>query len=85
MVDLIFFKMSIMCLKATVSLFLFLNGLIIFQPGGGQVKISTRKLEWNAAPKTSVLNEGYVPGGGDKKVSNFFSEEISCSLYITSM
>merc|ERR1711915_52464 len=39
------------------------------KPGGGQVKIESRKLEWNAAPKTNVLNEGYVPGGGDKKIS----------------
>ena len=39
------------------------------QPGGGQVKIEHRKLEWNATSKTKVINEGYVPGGGDKKVS----------------
>ena len=39
------------------------------QPGGGLVKIEHRKLEWNAAPKTKVINEGYTPGGGDKKVS----------------
>jgi len=38
-----------------------------YKPGGGQVKIEHRKLEWNAAPKTKVINEGYVPGGGDKK------------------
>eukprot|EP00090_Calanus_glacialis_P000940 TRINITY_DN10679_c0_g1_i1.p1 TRINITY_DN10679_c0_g1~~TRINITY_DN10679_c0_g1_i1.p1 ORF type:complete len:1682 (+),score=397.37 TRINITY_DN10679_c0_g1_i1:312-5048(+) len=40
------------------------------KPGGGQVKIESRKLEWNAAPKTNVLNEGYVPGGGDKKIES---------------
>lgn len=38
-----------------------------YKPGGGQVKIEHRKLEWNAGPKTKVVNEGYVPGGGDKK------------------
>jgi hypothetical protein len=59
---------------------LVLKGLIIFQPGGGQVKIESRKLEWNAAPKTNVSNEGYVPGGGDKKVSNYF-----CTSYIKGM
>merc|ERR1712106_827500 len=38
------------------------------KPGGGQVKIEHRKLEWNAAPRTKALNTGYVPGGGDKKI-----------------
>lgn len=38
------------------------------KPGGGQVKIEHRKLEWNATPKTKALNSGYVPGGGDKKI-----------------
>ena len=32
------------------------------------MKIENRKLEWNATPKTKALNDGYVPGGGDKKV-----------------
>ena len=54
--------------KQSICVCLVLKGVIIFQPGGGQVKIESRKLEWNAAPKTNVLNEGYVPGGGDKKV-----------------
>ena len=40
----------------------------IFQPGGGKVKIENRKLEWNAQPKTKMVNENYTPGGGDKKV-----------------
>ena len=39
-----------------------------FQPGGGKVKIENRKLEWNAQPKTKMVNENYTPGGGDKKV-----------------
>jgi len=38
-----------------------------YKPGGGQVKIEHRKLEWNATSKTKMINEGYVPGGGDKK------------------
>eukprot|EP00092_Neocalanus_flemingeri_P007166 GFUD01007743.1.p1 GENE.GFUD01007743.1~~GFUD01007743.1.p1 ORF type:complete len:372 (+),score=95.37 GFUD01007743.1:227-1342(+) len=38
-----------------------------YKPGGGQVKIEHRKLEWNATSKTKMVNEGYVPGGGDKK------------------
>ena len=39
-----------------------------FQPGGGKVKIENRKLEWNAQPRTKMVNENYTPGGGDKKV-----------------
>jgi len=40
-----------------------------YKPGGGNVKIENRKLEWKAAPKIEALNEKYVPGGGDKKAS----------------
>ena len=41
----------------------------IFQAGGGNVKIESRKLEWNAAPRTKMVNENYKgPTGGDKKV-----------------
>ena len=36
----------------------------IFQPGGGQVKIAVRKLEWKAVSKTDASNEKYQ----DKKV-----------------
>ena len=32
------------------------------------MKIENRKLEWNAQPKTKMVNENYTPGGGDKKV-----------------
>jgi len=41
-----------------------------YKPGGGQVKIENRKLEWSAAPKTKVFNESYTPGGGDKKIES---------------
>lgn len=40
-----------------------------YKPGGGRVKIESRKLEWKAAPKIEALNDAYVPRGGDKKVS----------------
>ena len=33
------------------------------------MKIENRKLEWNAQPRTKMVNENYTPGGGDKKVS----------------
>jgi hypothetical protein len=39
-----------------------------FKPGGGQVKIESKKLEWNATARTPNLNTAYVPGGGDKRV-----------------
>ena len=33
------------------------------------MKIESRKLEWNAAPRTKMVNENYKgPTGGDKKV-----------------
>ena len=39
------------------------------QAGGGNVKIESRKLEWNAQPRTKMVNENYTgPTGGDKKV-----------------
>lgn len=38
------------------------------RPGGGQVKIENRKLEWNVNAKTVNLNSNYAPGGGDKKI-----------------
>jgi len=39
--------------------------------GGGNVKIESRKLEWNAAPRTKMVNENYTgPTGGDKKIEN---------------
>ena len=35
------------------------------------MKIESRKLEWNAAPRTKMVNENYKgPTGGDKKVEN---------------
>lgn len=41
-----------------------------YKPGGGRVKIESRKLEWKAAPKIEALNDTYVSRGGDKKVSS---------------
>jgi len=37
-------------------------------PGGGQVKIENRKLDWNVSARTVNVNAGYVPTGGDKKI-----------------
>ncbi|XP_062536269.1 microtubule-associated protein tau isoform X3 [Armigeres subalbatus] len=38
------------------------------KPGGGHVKIETRKLDIKAAPRIEAKNDAYVPKGGDKKI-----------------
>ncbi|XP_018321858.1 microtubule-associated protein tau-like [Agrilus planipennis] len=39
-----------------------------YKPGGGQVKIENRKLNFEAKPKIAAKNEAYVPHGGEKKI-----------------
>ena len=40
------------------------------------MKIESRKLEWNAAPRTKMVNENYKgPTGGDKKVQKIQKTE----------
>ena len=39
------------------------------KPGGGDIKIRSQSLDWKAEPKTKALNDGYVPQGGDKRVT----------------
>ncbi|XP_050539836.1 microtubule-associated protein 2 isoform X2 [Daktulosphaira vitifoliae] len=41
-----------------------------YKPGGGQVKIESRKLEWKAGTRIQAKNDAYVPGGGDKKIQS---------------
>ncbi|XP_050421748.1 microtubule-associated protein 2 isoform X2 [Adelges cooleyi] len=41
-----------------------------YKPGGGQVKIEHRKLEWKAGTRIQAKNDAYVPGGGDKKIQS---------------
>ncbi|XP_062701999.1 uncharacterized protein LOC109419299 isoform X2 [Aedes albopictus] len=38
------------------------------KPGGGHVKIETKKLDIKAAPRIEAKNDAYVPKGGDKKI-----------------
>ncbi|XP_054279617.1 microtubule-associated protein tau-like isoform X2 [Macrosteles quadrilineatus] len=38
------------------------------KPGGGNVKIEHRKLDWKAEPRIAAKNDAYQPGGGDKKI-----------------
>lgn len=41
-----------------------------YKPGGGNVKIENRKLDFSKAqPKIAAKNEKYAPSGGDKKIS----------------
>jgi microtubule-associated protein tau len=41
-----------------------------YRPGGGDVKIESRKLDWRTTARTNNLNDGYTPGGGDKKIES---------------
>lgn len=40
------------------------------KPGGGNVKIENKKLDFNVQSRIAAKNESYTPGGGDKKVVN---------------
>ncbi|CAH1972961.1 unnamed protein product [Acanthoscelides obtectus] len=39
-----------------------------YKPGGGNVKIETKKLEFKAAPRIEAKNDKYQPKGGEKKI-----------------
>lgn len=39
------------------------------KPGGGNIKIETKKLEFKVTPRIEAKNEKYIPKGGEKKVS----------------
>uniref|UniRef100_A0A8W7PMA9 Microtubule-associated protein n=1 Tax=Anopheles coluzzii TaxID=1518534 RepID=A0A8W7PMA9_ANOCL len=38
------------------------------KPGGGNVKIETKKIDIKAAPRIEAKNDAYIPKGGDKKI-----------------
>lgn len=42
------------------------------KPGGGNVKIETKKLDFKGTPRIEAKNEKYTPKGGEKKVTNLF-------------
>ena len=51
---------------------------LYLQPGGGQVKIAVRRLEWKAVAKTNANNEKYV----DKKVT-IMLRDMDVVIFIT--
>ena len=47
------------------------------------MKIESRKLEWNAQPRTKMVNENYSgPAGGDKKVKKYNGFQRTNSILI---
>lgn len=38
------------------------------KPGGGHIKIESKKLDFKVAPRIEAKNDKYQPKGGDKKV-----------------
>lgn len=38
------------------------------KPGGGNIKIETKKLEFKGQPRIEAKNDKYAPKGGEKKV-----------------
>ena len=51
------------------------------QAGGGNVKIESRKLEWEVKPRTKMFNENYSgPQGGDKKVTAVCSVKFTVAV-----
>ena len=55
--------------------FVILSTLNACRPGGGDVKIESRKLEWKSGGRTNARNDGYTPKGGDKKVMKTTQKE----------
>ena len=64
--------------------YLNIKHLIFLQAGGGNVKIESRKLEWNAQPRTKMVNENYTgPTGGDKKVYLYLYLYLCLYLFLS--
>lgn len=54
-----------------------------YKPGGGHVKIESKKLDYgNTTSRIAAKNDAYIPGGGDKKVNNLklYSETINIKV-----
>lgn len=49
------------------------------KPGGGNIKIETKKLDFKAQPRIEAKNDRYAPKGGEKKVQisrRLFAPEV---------
>lgn len=44
-----------------------------YKPGGGNVKIESKKIDIKAGPRIEAKNDKYMPKGGEKKVSSVAS------------
>lgn len=44
-----------------------------YKPGGGHVKIESKKIDIKAAPRIEAKNDKYMPKGGEKKVCSYCS------------
>lgn len=53
--------------------------------GGGNVKIETKKLEYNVQSRIAAKNENYQPGGGDKKVRTYKQTRFSLIYFDPSL
>jgi len=42
-----------------------------YKPGGGHVKIESKKIDIKAAPRIEAKNDKYMPKGGEKKVCSY--------------
>lgn len=52
------------------------------KPGGGNIKIETKKLEFKVTPRIEAKNEKYISKGGEKKVSSLISYLINICLHL---
>lgn len=52
------------------------------KPGGGNVKIESKKLEFNVQSRIAAKNDAYAPKGGDKKVNNHISYLYNYNSYL---
>ena len=50
------------------------------KPGGGEIRIENRKLEWKREARTAAFNSSYKPGGGEKKVPAKITKSVCRSL-----
>lgn len=56
-----------------------------YKPGGGNVKIESKKIDIKAAPRIEAKNDKYMPKGGEKKVSFQLAESAESFNRIESL